>query len=106
MIVIQILGTADASTEERLQAITRDLLALCRRAKNDDGYIAFPVDRMQMDLGTEILALVHLLGAGIPEDKAFGQEVGMILEKHLPAGTLICVQVIEAKTVRELTKKS
>ena len=102
MITIQILGTSDASTEEQLQAITRELHALCGRAKDDDVYIAFPVDRMQMDLGIEIAALVHLSGASIREAN-LGQEVGRILEKHFQVGTLIGVQVVEARTVRELT---
>jgi len=105
MIVIQVLGTSDASTEEQLQAITRDLLDLCRRERDVGGYITFPPDRMQMDLGAEIVALVF----GVETDSqgySFGYRVGEILEKHFPKGTLIGVQVIDAKTSRPLTRKS
>lgn len=62
---------------------------------------------MQMDLGTEIVAMVVGIRPNSPEPGYnFGDRVGEILEKHFPDGTLICVQVIEARTVRELTKKS
>lgn len=101
MVVIQVLGISNASTEEQLQAITKDLLDLCRRKRDDDSYIAFSSDRMQMDLGAEIVALVYLSLNGSP----LGEEVGRILEKHFPDGTLVGVQVIEARTVRELTKR-
>lgn len=106
MIVIEILGTSDDSTEEQLQAITRDLLDLCRKAMDDDGYIAFPIDRMQMDLGSEIAVVVYFPEPSFSFTTIFGQGVGLILERHFPAGTLINVQIVEAKTVREFTKKS
>ncbi|MBI4132659.1 MAG: hypothetical protein HY473_00970 [Candidatus Sungbacteria bacterium] len=101
MITIQILGTSSDSTEEQLQAITKDLHDLCRAAGVNQYYVAFPADRMQMDLGVEIVALVS---GGVSE--AFGLEIGRILEEHFPVETLIGVQVIEARTARELTKKS
>lgn len=55
MIVLTILGTSADSTEEQLRAITSQLEALCAPTEI---YVAFPMDRMQMDLGKEIVVQV------------------------------------------------
>ncbi len=105
MIVIQVLGISDASTEEELQAITRDLHDFCQTAGYNKYYVAFTSDQMKMDLGVEIVALV----SGVPLDAngdALGIRVHNVLKAHFPAGTLIGVQLIEARTVIDLIEKS
>jgi hypothetical protein len=102
MVVIQVLGTPDASKEERLQTLTRDLLTLCRSAGYDDGYVVFPPDRMQWELGTEIVALVYLSDVN---DEGFGREIGSLLRPYFPGGTRIGVQLVKARTVMEFAKK-
>lgn len=105
MIVITVLGTSAESTEDQLQALTKDLLTLCDVRYRRGGYIVFPVDRMQMELGTEIVAQV----AGVPlnlEGDTFGEFVSDVLGRHFPGGTKTGVQIIEARTVRELKPKS
>lgn len=105
MIVIQVFGISDASTEEELQAIAENLHKLCQVAGDEKYYVVFSCDQMKMDLGVEIVALI----SGVAFDasgEAFGRCVGEVLENHFPEGTLIGVQLLEAKTARDLTKKS
>ncbi len=106
MIVIQVCGTSDASTEDKLQAITKELLELCRniipnaypKPKGEDGYVVFGVDRMQMDLGTELIALISGFDQEKYEDDRlewqFSVAVRRILRKHFPPGARIGVQVL------------
>lgn len=106
MIVIQVLGVSDATTEEQLQTITEDLHKLCSAAGDDKYWIGFSRDCMQMDLGKEFVALISGISA---EHKmsatSFADRVGDVLEKHFPDAA-IGHQLIQAITTRELRKKS
>src|SRR3989338_3614579 len=59
MIVFTVLGTAADSTEEQLREITARLETMCTECdRSIKMYIAFPMDRMQMDLGLEIVVQI------------------------------------------------
>ncbi|MBI2625455.1 hypothetical protein HYW68_00180 [Candidatus Parcubacteria bacterium] len=105
MIGIQVFGISDASTEEELKRITEDLHVLCQTAGDSKYYVAFSSDRMKWGLGAEIAAFV----SGVPLDAsgdAFGARVYEVLGAHFPAGTLIGIQLIEARPVVKLIKTS
>lgn len=103
MIVFTILGTSADSTEEQLQAITNDLVSLCKRVAGRPDvygptpvYVAFPIDRMRMDLGAEVIVQVasHYTHT---HSQSFSDKVKKILLCYFPKGTKIGIQVIAVR---------
>ena len=99
MIVFTVLGTSHDSTEEQLQEITRRLIKVCKETHREMAYVAFPVDRMLMDLGTEILVQVT---GDFRRTGQFFDQVKDIFAAHFPPGTIIGIQSIGAQNVRSL----
>lgn len=107
MVVIQIKGTSPVSTEEELQALTRELLALCKEGRIDDPYVEFPVDRtkvefpadrMKMDLGDELVVQIYGLSSNYPEEVSHSRSIREIVKRHFSKAK-IGLQMVEAETI-------
>ena len=99
MVTIDVLGTSDASTEEELEALTEEILAFCKeRPSIDDPYVEFPVDRMKMDLGKELVVEVCGLSPSIDEEISYSRGIHEVVKSHFPKAK-VGLQMVEAETI-------
>jgi len=85
--------------ESELEELAKRLIALCKVNLHTKAYVAFPADRMQMDLGKEIVVQVagniHLHQV----ENLFGWVSSMFADFFPEAN--IAVQEIKARTRKE-----